>query len=236
MKQVDFFDLGTMSFAECWQLQEKYFTELSDNKIARRNGQLHSGEMPKGKLLFVEHPHVFTLGKSGDVRNLLLNNASLEAVKAEFFPINRGGDITYHGPGQLVGYPIIDLENYFTDIHKYLRLLEEAIILMLQSFGIEGGRINGLTGVWIDAENPSKARKIAAMGVKCSRWITMHGFALNVNPDLGYFQHIVPCGITDKAVTSMEAELGKKVVFDEVKNLLKQRLADTFGFEWTSNP
>lgn len=221
-----------MPFAECWQLQERYFAELSDYKLALRKGLADVSQAIPGKLLFVEHPHVFTLGKSGDEKNLLLSQHSLQKIDAEFFPINRGGDITYHGPGQLVGYPIIDLEQYFTDIHKYLRYLEEAIIMMLKNFGIEAGRIQGLTGVWIDAELPGKARKIAAMGVKCSRWITMHGFALNVNPNLSYFQHIVPCGITDKAVTSMEAELGETVDLEQVKKLVKENLAELFGFEY----
>lgn len=221
-----------MAFADCWQLQERLFAEICDDKLARRNSSPNAAIAVPGKLIFVEHPHVFTLGKSGDEKNLLLSESALEKIDAQFFPINRGGDITYHGPGQLVGYPIIDLENYFTDIHKYLRFLEEAIIMMLKNFGIEAGRIDGLTGVWIDAQHPQRARKIAAMGVKCSRWITMHGFALNVNPDLQYFGHIIPCGITDKAVTSMQAELGKVVNMTEVKTLMKENLAKLFGFEW----
>lgn len=221
-----------MAFADCWQLQERLFAEICDDKLARRNSSPNAAIAVPGKLIFVEHPHVFTLGKSGDEKNLLLSESALEKIDAQFFPINRGGDITYHGPGQLVGYPIIDLENYFTDIHKYLRFLEEAIIMMLKNFGIEAGRIDGLTGVWIDAQYPQRARKIAAMGVKCSRWITMHGFALNVNPDLQYFGHIIPCGITDKAVTSMQAELGKVVNMSEVKTLMKENLAKLFGFEW----
>lgn len=221
-----------MAFADCWQLQERLFAEICDDKLARRNSSPNAAIAVPGKLIFVEHPHVFTLGKSGDEKNLLLSESALEKIDAQFFPINRGGDITYHGPGQLVGYPIIDLENYFTDIHKYLRFLEEAIIMMLKNFGIEAGRIDGLTGVWIDAQHPQRARKIAAMGVKCSRWITMHGFALNVNPDLQYFGHIIPCGITDKAVTSMQAELGKVVNMSEVKTLMKENLAKLFGFEW----
>lgn len=221
-----------MAFADCWQLQERLFAEICDDKLARRNSSPNAAIVVPGKLIFVEHPHVFTLGKSGDEKNLLLSESALEKIDAQFFPINRGGDITYHGPGQLVGYPIIDLENYFTDIHKYLRFLEEAIIMMLKNFGIEAGRIDGLTGVWIDAQHPQRARKIAAMGVKCSRWITMHGFALNVNPDLQYFGHIIPCGITDKAVTSMQAELGKVVNMSEVKTLMKENLAKLFGFEW----
>jgi len=221
-----------MAFADCWQLQERLFAEICDDKLSRRNSSPNAAIAVPGKLIFVEHPHVFTLGKSGDEKNLLLSESALEKIDAQFFPINRGGDITYHGPGQLVGYPIIDLENYFTDIHKYLRFLEEAIIMMLKNFGIEAGRIDGLTGVWIDAQHPQRARKIAAMGVKCSRWITMHGFALNVNPDLQYFGHIIPCGITDKAVTSMQAELGKVVNMSEVKTLMKENLAKLFGFEW----
>jgi lipoyl(octanoyl) transferase len=182
-------------------------------------------------LLFVEHPHVYTLGKSGDAFHLLVSEEKLKEIGATYYPINRGGDITYHGPGQIVGYPLLDLEHFFTDIHKYMRYLEEAIIRTIAHYGIVGGRIDGLTGVWLDIDDPKKARKIAALGVKCSRWLTMHGFAFNVNTDLNYFNHIVPCGITDKKVTSLSSELRREMDMDEVKRFLLQELADVFQFE-----
>ena len=182
-------------------------------------------------LLFVEHPHVYTLGKSGDLSNLLLNEKQLEARGATFYKSNRGGDITYHGPGQIVGYPIFDLENFFTDIHKYLRFLEEAIILTLKEYNLKAERSDGETGVWFDAGTPF-ARKICALGVRCSRWVSMHGFALNVNVDLGYFDNIIPCGIKGKAVTSMEAELGRKVSETEVKHKIMNHLARLFEIEF----
>jgi lipoyl(octanoyl) transferase len=185
-------------------------------------------------LFFVEHPHVYTLGKSGDMANLLLDDEALAKVDARFYAINRGGDITYHGPGQIVGYPIFDLDHFFSDIHKYLRYLEEAIILTLADYGIPAGRIEGLTGVWLDESNPAKARKIAALGVKCSRWVTMHGFAFNVNADLSYFKNIIPCGITDKAVTSMHLELGRTLDMDEVKSRLQNHIAEVFDIAWTA--
>ena len=185
----------------------------------------------KDVLLFVEHPHVYTLGKSGDVNHLLLNENGLKAKDASFYKINRGGDITYHGPGQLVGYPILDLENFFTDIHKYLRLLEEAVIFTLAEYDVKAGRIDGLTGVWIDYEQQENPRKICAMGVKSSRWVTMHGFALNINTDLSYFNHIIPCGIDDKAVTSLQQELGREVSMTEVENKLKAHIAELFEME-----
>ncbi len=183
-------------------------------------------------IYFVEHPHVYTLGKSGKPEHLLLDEKGLKAKNATFYKINRGGDITYHGFGQIVGYPILDLDNFFTDIHKYLRLLEEAIILTLADYGIEAGRIEGLTGVWLDHEKQENPRKICAMGVKMSRWVTMHGFAFNVNTDLAYFQNIVPCGITDKAVTSLEKELGKPQNIREVEAKLLNHLANLFGMEF----
>jgi len=182
-------------------------------------------------LIFVEHPHVYTLGKSGKAENLLLNEQALIEKEASFHKINRGGDITYHGPGQLVGYPILDLDNFFTDIHLYLRTLEEAVILTLKDYGITAGRYEGYTGVWLDADN-EKARKICAMGVRCSRWVTMHGFAFNVNANLGYFRNIVPCGIDDKDVTSMERELGKAVDMEEVKAKLKQHISNLFEMDF----
>jgi lipoyl(octanoyl) transferase len=174
---------------------------------------------------------VFTLGKSGSIENLLVDEAQLKELNASYYPINRGGDITYHGEGQIVGYPILDLEQFFTDIHKYLRLLEEAIILTMADFGLKGERYEGFTGVWMEVADPKKARKICAMGVRCSRWITMHGFALNVNTNLDYFKHIVPCGIDDKQVTSLARELGRQVSMEEVKMKLKGHLASLFGME-----
>ena len=231
-RKVRFEDLGKMDYKACWDYQEKLFDSIASRKLEHR---LHPDQVvpnDNNYLLLVEHPHVYTLGKSGDQAHLLLSEDQLKAVDASYYPINRGGDITYHGPGQIVGYPIFDLELYFTDIHKYLRYLEEAIILTLAEYDIQAGRISGLTGVWLDEEHPLKARKIAALGVKCSRWVTMHGFAFNVQPNLQYFGNIIPCGITDKPVTSMEKELGKTVDFEEVKEKLKGHIQHLFGFEW----
>jgi len=213
-KKIAFKDLKIKDYKETWEYQTSLLQEIVDVKIDnRRNG----GEKEtKNYFLFVEHPHVYTLGKSGDLSNLLLNERQLKEKGATFYKINRGGDITYHGPGQIVGYPILDLENFFTDIHKYLRLLEESIILTIAEYGLKGERSAGETGVWLDAGTPF-ARKICALGIRSSRWVTMHGFALNVNTNLGYFDHIIPCGIRGKAVASMEAELGKKLNLEEVK-------------------
>ncbi len=227
-KDVFFKDLGHLDYKECWDYQEKLFAANVDLKLRHRREPDTLLPETTNHLLFVEHPHVFTLGKSGDHANLLLDDEALQNVGARFYEINRGGDITYHGPGQIVGYPIFDLEYFFTDIHKYLRYLEEAIILTLAEYGIQAGRIDGLTGVWLDEHDPKRARKIAALGVKCSRWITMHGFAFNVNADLSYFGHIIPCGITDKAVTSMHLELGKSLDMVEVKEKLKRNLELVF--------
>src|SRR5690606_19393859 len=200
--------------------------------VAIKNAnRINSTENPTPNfLVFTEHPHVYTLGKSGHEEYLLLDEVGLKEKEATFYKINRGGDITYHGPGQIVGYPILDLDNFFTDIHLYLRTLEEAIILTLADYGIAAGRYPGYTGVWLDADN-EKARKICAMGVRASRWVTMHGFAFNVNADLGYFGHIVPCGIDDKDVTSMERELGRKLDINEVKDKLKHHIASLFAME-----
>ncbi len=228
-KNVFFKDLGRMDFRSCWEFQEKFFNFAVESKLHNRQNDQDNQIVISDYLFFVEHNHVYTLGKSGDIRNLLLNEAQLSEVGASFYPINRGGDITYHGPGQIVGYPIFDLDHFFTDIHKYLRYLEEAIILTLNEYEITAGRIDGLTGVWIDAEDSSRARKIAALGVKCSRWVTMHGFAFNVNTDLSYFQNIIPCGIDDKAVTSMQAELGTQVDIEKVKSILTEKLQYVFG-------
>jgi len=234
MQKVNFIDLGLIDYKECWDYQEQLFREIVDTKTANRQLPESEQKPTKNYLLFCEHPHVYTLGKSGSESNLLLNNARLNDKKASFYKINRGGDITYHGPGQLVGYPIFDLDNFFTDIHKYLRYLEEAIILTLAEYNITATRIKGATGVWIDPDPPAgglKARKICAMGVRCSRWVTMHGFAFNVNADLSYFDNIVPCGISDKSVTSLEREINKAVDIEEVKNKLKKNLAELFGME-----
>jgi len=208
-KQINLQNLGYKDYKETWDYQESLFKEILDLKIKNRRQNLN--EVTPNYLLMVEHPHVYTLGKSGDINNLLISEAELEKRQAKYYKINRGGDITYHGPGQLVGYPILDLDNFFTDIHKYLRFLEEIIILTLMDYGLKAERSPGETGVWLDVGTPY-ARKICAMGVRASRWVTMHGFALNVNADLGYFDHIIPCGIEGKAVTSLNVELGKKEV------------------------
>jgi lipoyl(octanoyl) transferase len=229
MIKVEFRDLGLIDYKSAWDLQEKLHAEIVSQKLATRTPT--SGlQLPTSNfLLFCEHPHVFTLGRSGDEKNLLVDDEALKTLDATYYKNNRGGDITYHGPGQIVGYPILDLDNFFTDIHKYLRFLEEAVILTLAGYGIEAGRIEGLTGVWLAPADPLKARKICAFGVRCSRWVTMHGFAFNVNTDLKYFGHIVPCGIQDKAVTSMEKELGRKMNMEEVKGKLKVHLSSLFG-------
>jgi len=226
-----FIDLGQMDYKEAWDYQASLFDEILSIKASNRDRPENEGQPTRNYMLFVEHPHVYTLGKSGDERNLRINEGDLAALQATFYHINRGGDITYHGPGQLVGYPILDLENFFTDIHKYMRNLEEAIISTLDEYGIRAGRIKGLTGVWVDPESPTQARKICAMGVKMSRWVTMHGFGLNVNTDLSFFQNIIPCGIPDKPVTSMEKELGHKVELGEVKGRLRERLISIFEME-----
>ena len=231
-REVIFKDLGLISYKEAWDLQEKLHKEIVDQKLNNRSA---AGivQPTRNYLLFCEHPHVYTLGKSGKEQHMLINEEQLQKDHAEYFHINRGGDITYHGPGQLVGYPILDLENFFTDIHKYLRFLEEAIILTLKDYGIEAGRIKGLTGVWLDPENKMQARKIAAFGVRCSRWITMHGFAFNINTDLSYFGNIIPCGIEDKKVTSLESELGRRIEIEEVKNRVMNHLSALFGMQLT---
>jgi lipoyl(octanoyl) transferase len=227
-QKVIFSDLGQLDYKECWDLQEKLFDGTIAQKISNRSLPAEQQVPTKNYLLFVEHPHVYTLGKSGDPKHLLLDEHQLQDKSATYYKINRGGDITYHGPGQLVAYPILDLDHFFTDIHKYLRLLEETIILTLADYGIVAGRSEGETGVWIDAEIPGKARKICAMGVRCSRWVTMHGWGFNVNSDLNYFNNIIPCGITDKSVTSMKQELGKTLDLEEVKMQLKKHFADLF--------
>jgi len=229
-KKIQLQDLGSRDYKSTWEHQEELFKDIVDLKIKNRREELEL-ETPN-YLLFVEHPHVYTLGKSGDLENLLLNEKQLEAKGATFYKINRGGDITYHGPGQIVGYPILDLENFFTDIHKYLRFLEESIILTLEEYGLKCGRSDGETGVWLDVGTPF-ARKICALGVRASRWVTMHGFALNVNVDLGYFDNIIPCGIRGKGVTSLQVELGvEKVDEEEVKAKIIKHLTKLFEAEF----
>lgn len=226
-KQIIVKDLGHKDYKETWDYQESLFEEIVELK---RKNRAENTDLPTPNyFLFVEHPHVYTLGKSGHIENLLIDEAALAKKGASFYKINRGGDITYHGPGQIVGYPIIDLENFFTDIHKYLRLLEEVIIRTLADYGIKGERSEGETGVWLDVGTPF-ARKICAMGVRASRWVTMHGFALNVNTDLGYFDNIIPCGIRGKAVTSLNVELSKeKVDTEEVKKYILKHFEEIFG-------
>lgn len=226
---VRFENLGLIDYQECWDYQEQLFQETVQRKIRNRKFPDEALDT-ESHLLFCQHPHVYTLGKSGDPKNLLLSQEELAERGIQYYKINRGGDITYHGPGQLVGYPILDLELFFTDIHRYLRTLEEAVILTLAEYGIEGDRYPGYTGVWIEPEKP-EARKICAMGVRTSRWVTMHGFAFNINTDLDYFGHIVPCGIDDKDVTSMKRELGVEIDLPEVSDKLRVHLARLFDFE-----
>lgn len=222
-------DLGLVDYKEAWDYQEFLFQNIIDIKSENRRENLK--KITPNHFLFVEHPHVYTLGKSGHIENLLISEEKLKAINASFYKINRGGDITYHGPGQIVGYPILDLENFFTDIHKYLRLLEEMIILTLLEYGLKAERSIGETGVWLDVGTPF-ARKICAMGVRASRWVTMHGFALNVNTDLGYFDHMIPCGIKGKAVTSLNVELGEaEISIEEVKEKLLKHFLTLFEAE-----
>ncbi len=225
-KEVIVHDLGFKDYKETWDFQEELFREILDIKI--KNRREDADLQTPNYFLFVEHPHVYTLGKSGDLGNLLIDEDKLAEIEASFYKINRGGDITYHGPGQIVGYPILDLENFFTDIHKYLRFLEEIIIRTLAEYNIKAERSKGETGVWLDVGTPF-ARKICAMGVRASRWVTMHGFAFNVNANLGYFDHMIPCGIKGKAVTSLNVELGKpEVSMDEVKGKLLKHFKQLF--------
>lgn len=225
-KDIYVTDLGSIDFKDAWDYQTVLFEKVLAVKNENRSRPALEQNITENFLLFCQHPHVYTLGKSGKENNLLLKQEELSSVNASYYHINRGGDITYHGPGQLVGYLIIDLENFFTDIHQYMRFLEEAVIQTLGEFGLESGRIKGLTGVWMDMEK--RPRKICAFGVKTSRWVTMHGFALNVNPDLSYFNHIIPCGIQDKAVTSMQVELGRAIEMKEVQEILQAKLTKLF--------
>ena len=232
LPKVFFNDLGLVDYKDCWDYQTELFDATVQQKIKNRKIP-ELKEITKNHLIFCEHPHVFTLGKSGSEDNLLIKDKELKRNGASYYKINRGGDITYHGPGQLVVYPIFDLDHFFTDIHKYLRFLEEAVILTLQEYGIIGQRVDGLTGVWIDGQT-SSARKICAIGVKSSRWVTMHGIGFNVNTQLDYFNHIVPCGIDDKAVTSIQNEIGKVVDMNDLKGRLKVNLANIFNFDYVA--
>jgi lipoyl(octanoyl) transferase len=244
-KQVILQDLGLIDYQQAWDKQEELFAGTVKLKTAIRNLQtaavaaggpvtddaIITEDTPTPNyLVFCEHPHVYTLGKSGKAENLLLNEQGLKEKNAVYYPVNRGGDITYHGPGQIVCYPIIDLDNFFTDIHLYLRTLEEAVILTLADYGLTAGRYPGYTGVWFDADN-ERARKICALGVRCSRWVTMHGLAFNINPDLDYFKNIIPCGIDDKAVTSLQKELGGEIDINEVKKILTHHISVLFNME-----
>ena len=228
-KKVKFQDLETKDYQPSWDYQEELLKNNLEIKIHNREN-LEDQKTTENHLLFVEHPHVYTLGKSGHESNLLANENKLKEINATYIKVNRGGDITYHGFGQIVGYPVLDLENFYTDIHRYMRDLEEVIIRTIAEYGLKGERSNGETGVWLDVGKPY-ARKICAMGVKASRWVTIHGFALNVNTDMKYFEYIIPCGIKDKQVTSLKRELEHEVDIDEVKQKIKKHFADVFGCE-----
>lgn len=231
-KEIQLLDLGRKDYKDTWEYQESLFKDILDLKIRNRREELVL--QTPNYFLFVEHPHVYTLGKSGDFNNLLLSEKELEGKGATFYKINRGGDITYHGPGQIVGYPILDLENFFTDIHKYLRFLEEVFIRVLADYGLTATRSEGETGVWLGVGTPF-ARKICALGVRASRWVTMHGFALNVNADLGYFDNIIPCGIRGKSVTSLNVELGlEEVDVEEVKEKIKKHFTELFESQFVA--
>ncbi len=237
-RHTEFIDLGLIDYKEAWDRQTELFNSILAVKSENRNltnnlptGQSGEQRLTNNYLLFCEHPHVYTLGKSGDESNLLIKKEDLHTIGATYYHINRGGDITYHGPGQLVVYPVIDLENFFTDIHQYMRLLEEAVIQTLKEFSVTSRRIPGLTGVWLDFEDDKTARKICALGVKTSRWVTMHGLALNVNTDLSYFNHMIPCGIRDKSVTSLDKEIGHQADMPRMKDTLKKKIAELFRME-----
>lgn len=226
--KIKFQDLGLIDYQEAWDYQEKLFSEVAAKKV---ENQKNNTDTQTNHLLFCEHPHVYTLGKSGTVNNLLINDEFLAKIGATYYKTNRGGDITYHGQGQIVGYPIIDLDNFNLQLKQYINLLEESIIRTIKIYGIEGHRLEGATGVWLDVNDKTKTRKICAMGVRASHWVTMHGFALNVNTDLSYFNHINPCGFVDKGITSLEKELGRKIDFKEVQMHLKNTIAEVFNIE-----
>ena len=228
--QVELQDLGLIDYKECWDYQTKLFDSSIQLKIKNRKFP-ENKVATKNHLIFCEHPHVYTLGKSGDFKNLLIDGPKRKEKNISFYKINRGGDITYHGPGQLVVYPILDLDYFFSDIHKYLRLLEESVILTLKDYGVAGQRVDGFTGVWIDAEKENP-RKICAIGVKCSRWVTMHGIGFNINSDLDYFNHIVPCGIEDKTVTSLQKETNQLIDMEELKHRFKKNFKILFDINW----
>lgn len=230
-KQTQFIDLGLVDYQQAWEYQTQLFNQILEIKKENRDKPAQDQQPTTNYLLFCEHPHVFTLGKSGEEKNLLIKKEALATIGAAYYHINRGGDITYHGPGQIVVYPIFDLENFFTDIHQYMRLLEESVILTLKELGIESGRIKGLTGVWLG--EGEQARKICALGVKSSRWVTMHGLAFNVNTNLSYFDYIVPCGIDDKAVTSVAKEVGGQVDIASIKSQLSRKLESLFELQLT---
>jgi lipoyl(octanoyl) transferase len=234
-RDVKFIDLGLVEYKQAWDFQTRLFEETIGIKNTNRHLPASEQEVTPNHLIFCEHPHVYTLGKSGKESNLLIPPHELDKIQATYFHINRGGDITYHGPGQLVVYPILDLDNFFTDIHRFMRAMEDAVISTLSEFGIKAGRFTKLTGVWIDEHDPDKARKICAMGVKMSRWVTMHGLALNVNPNLKYFKHIVPCGIDDKSVTSIEKELSHPVDMESIKQRLKKEFERVFEMSLIEN-
>jgi lipoyl(octanoyl) transferase len=231
-RRVKFIDLGLIDYRNGWDYQERHFKDVINKKILNRSRQDADKEFTGNYLIFCEHPHVVTMGKSGDSKNILLSEEQLKSKNIEFYKVNRGGDVTYHGPGQIVVYPILNLDYFFTDIHRYMRTLEEAVILTLSEYGIKGERLNGVTGVWIGATHPFKARKICAMGVRSSHWVTMHGIAFNVNSNLNYFNTIIPCGIQNKGVTSMTMELGYSPRIEEVKEKLKNNFAKVFEFQY----
>ena len=231
--EVKLEDLGLIDYKECWDYQTKLFDTSVHLKIKNRKFP-EDRVSTKNHLIFCEHPHVYTLGKSGDLKNLLIDGPKRKEKNISFYKINRGGDITYHGPGQLVVYPILDLDYFFSDIHKYLRLLEESVILTLKDYGVEGQRLDGFTGVWVDAEKETP-RKICAIGVKCSRWVTMHGIGFNINSNLDYFKHIVPCGIEDKSVTSLRKEINQEIDMEELKLRFKKNFKILFDINWIDN-
>jgi lipoyl(octanoyl) transferase len=230
-KKTKFIDLGLMDYQQAWDYQTNLFQSILNVKIQNRSLPADQQQTTDNYLLFCEHPHVYTLGKSGEEKNLLIKKEDLPTIEATYYHINRGGDITYHGPGQIVVYPILDLENFFTDIHQYMRLLEESVIQTLAEFTIQAGRIKDLTGVWINCDNEKSARKICALGVKTSRWVTLHGLAFNVNTRLEYFDYIIPCGIDDKAVTSLQKEMKIPQDIKQVKSILKEKITRLFQMD-----